>query len=351
MNFQPTNFYITIVDLFAVLLPGSLAILLALHYAPDGFKLTEVIPNKDLIYGFFFLLSSYLAGHVIHQIGSIVDDLLYDPFKDLFFPKTSRLEEVKEIRKIFHGHTPSKSGVASTFEWSIFKMQSDNTPVYTEVEKTMAESKFFRGLLVVLFIFACLWLYNHTFSKLSLMSYGVLISIYLLSNFQQWINKLNSTKEKFLDKVDDTFNYKLPNEKNKSAAKKEVLKDRCRISYITEYSPILRLLKKFLFIPNGTIKVIPAEKEEQYSAQAKLNMRSAGWIALAIVSILLLLPIILNYMILNTTLWIIIGLVIFSLMRYFNKRHKSTQTAYKYIIFSHKLNKHSTKKDKETKSK
>ena len=330
MNFQHSNFYITIVDLFAVLLPGTLAILILIY---SKIIILEQVPAfitaKEFIYGFVFLLTSYLAGHIIHQLGSFVDDLFYDPYKNLFFPKITRLDKVKGIRKDSYDDDPEKSKV-NTFEWSIFKIQQDKAAVYTDVEKTMAESKFFRGLFVVLVLLLVYLIIENSSNIFFLSSWMILVLVYLVSKIQNWFSKLNKTKNKWKETID---------EKIKETPKIKVKK----------YSTFDLFLQKYLFKVDRKSEEVTKDDKEIIIAQKEIKGRKASWFALGLLLFLISVPIILNWNNLNTKILLVLPFACFSLMRYFSKRHKSTETAYKYIIFSHELNEHKESWDQSNK--
>ena len=70
---KPGDFFIGVLDFFAVLLPGSLATWLATRYIPHGAlaaALTFDLPGAEsepdaLVVGAVFLLVSYLLGHFV----------------------------------------------------------------------------------------------------------------------------------------------------------------------------------------------------------------------------------------------------------------------------------------------
>jgi hypothetical protein len=70
---KPTDFFIGVVDFFAILMPGVIAAgLLArqLHFIPAP---------PDAIFWVALFVAGYLIGHLLHAVGSILDPLLYDP--------------------------------------------------------------------------------------------------------------------------------------------------------------------------------------------------------------------------------------------------------------------------------
>jgi hypothetical protein len=80
---KPGDLFIGVIDLFAVLLPGVIAVALIASASgiplPDGFAAV-----------FAFLAAGWVVGHVLHGIGSWLDVLVYDP---LFRPSDGQSEE------------------------------------------------------------------------------------------------------------------------------------------------------------------------------------------------------------------------------------------------------------------
>jgi hypothetical protein len=70
---KPTDFFIGVVDFFAILMPGVIAAgLLA--------KQLGLIPAPPTaIFWVALFVAGYLIGHLLHAVGSILDPLLYDP--------------------------------------------------------------------------------------------------------------------------------------------------------------------------------------------------------------------------------------------------------------------------------
>lgn len=166
MKFNPNNFYIGIIDLFAILLPGAIATLVInFFYAQEITQLLSFSSSYSGFYeAFLFLLSSYFLGHVISQLGSYLDDLIYDPLKDRIFRNHKRLELVKNIREESYGNN-LKDDYLNTFKWAKFKLLSEFPESIQEIERYMADSKFFRGLIVIfIIVLIVLMMYEHWLS-------------------------------------------------------------------------------------------------------------------------------------------------------------------------------------------
>jgi hypothetical protein len=90
MGFEPQKFFIGVIDLFSVLLPG--AVLTFLLKGPL-WQLLGYKPGSDEVV--IFLVVSYLLGHFIFLIGSaVLDDRIYDPVK-----AATLAEQVRSVAK------------------------------------------------------------------------------------------------------------------------------------------------------------------------------------------------------------------------------------------------------------
>jgi len=167
MNFKPSTFHIGIIDLFAILLPG--AILSIMLYQMDvevlqsstpsgrsiGLKtwVNELYTTSSFLASFVFLLSSYVLGHFLVVLGSLVLDKLYDKLNGVYIFKKEKyrrnLNSIKKIREQLY-RDYSLGDYLSNFEWSKYKLYQDNPSIIAEIEKHQAHSKFFRSLVLIL---------------------------------------------------------------------------------------------------------------------------------------------------------------------------------------------------------
>lgn len=157
MNFTPSNFYISIKDLFAILLPGAIGVLLlSVHNEEaDWVKLIVPAPEADIsfIQSFLFLMAAYMCGHIIGQLSSFWDNWVYAPWKGRVFVESVACEEVKRIRKEKYAiPVDEKLVIISHYKWSLYKLQKEQPRAILEIERYMADSKFFRSLHVLIFM-------------------------------------------------------------------------------------------------------------------------------------------------------------------------------------------------------
>ncbi|MDX2072072.1 MAG: hypothetical protein SFV55_26800 [Haliscomenobacter sp.] len=226
MDFKPSNLYISLVDLFAILLPGAIAALVIYHFnqsAINGF-LDVGKDNKAFFSGFVLLFGSYLLGHIISQISAYLDDWVYDPLKDKVFKDHKCVKKVMEIRANRYGNEMTPVYVNS-YKWSVFKLQKEYPDAAAEVERYMADSKFFRGLFVIMVILGFVFLFQSVIKAKIVLACFLLAAFSMVRYFKKrrkstetayqyiiFTEELNSKKE---DKPKETLLALVSMDKNK----------------------------------------------------------------------------------------------------------------------------------------
>ena len=150
-SFNPSNFYISVIDLFAILLPGLLVTLVLYHLFQgeiDTFFASIHKDHRNFLLGFALLFSSYLFGHIISQISAYLDEWIYDNFRKALY-SDAKVDRVMAIRSNFYDNDLDTIYV-NTYQWSMYKLKMEYPEAASEVDRYMADSKFFRSLFVVL---------------------------------------------------------------------------------------------------------------------------------------------------------------------------------------------------------
>jgi hypothetical protein len=101
VKFEPGTFFVGIIDFFAVLVPGAVVVYLL---SPEAEHLvsTFVFPrrmgeNEGLM---LFAFASYVFGHFIFLMGSLLDPLLYDKIRDATAERQKKwIDATEEQRK------------------------------------------------------------------------------------------------------------------------------------------------------------------------------------------------------------------------------------------------------------
>jgi len=255
------------------LLPGSLVSLTVYHFYrnPINNFLDIGEANTGFYMSFAMLFSSYLFGHIINQLSAYQDEWVYDNFKEKIYYKSNSLEKVKTIRKEKFLNSLNPVYV-NTYKWSLYKLQKEYAEAASEVNRYMADSKFFRSLVVVLLAGLFIMAFTHN-SFLGIIA-GMLLVVFVV---------INMSFDNLLEKQAKR------NSKNSDRTKN------------------VRQVVTFIII-SGFFLLI---------SYLSINHNPALGLGLSL-------------------------LAAFSMVRYFKKRWKSTETAYQYIIFLEELN---TRKD------
>ncbi len=151
MDFKPSNFFIGIVDFFSILLPGG--ILSVVLYIQFKSKVSAVfgIDDPEGNYAMaVLLLYAFLFGHLIREIGSLMDK----PFYDRWIDKQDRpfLERIKEMRQ------QRLASSLGDLDWATYKVIQSEASIIGQINLQMANSKFFRSLVVISVFLAILFL-------------------------------------------------------------------------------------------------------------------------------------------------------------------------------------------------
>jgi 8-oxo-dGTP pyrophosphatase MutT (NUDIX family) len=176
MNFDPQKFFIGIVDLFSILLPGAAVVFLAWQWEPAR-ELIEVDIGTGPQAWLVFFFASYLVGHFLFLVGAQLDDLIYDPL--------AKATDIGSIQRLGNGGALASrlrrgvargllgktddsalihalrikalalgpdAGAVNTFQWSKARLSRHHPPGLAAVERFEADSKFFRSLMVALLL-------------------------------------------------------------------------------------------------------------------------------------------------------------------------------------------------------
>ena len=183
MDFEPQKFFIGVVDLFSILMPGAVLSYYMYRRIPAcAFGLHDwKVPGTE---GWvLFLFSSYLLGHFLFFVGSWLDDFVYDPLRRRttkeqitrilngreLSPKLVRwlvwvcfkdnadsaLDRVAPIRTSYLKRISSPKSV-NAFQWCKARLATEHQEALAAVNRFEADSKFFRSFVPVMLIMIAL---------------------------------------------------------------------------------------------------------------------------------------------------------------------------------------------------
>ncbi len=172
---SPKDFFVGLIDFFAVILPGAVLA----YFLRDGVGRHFIHRPLNETGGWVvFLFASYLLGHFIFLLGSWLDEL-YDSLRRrtlnhqirrlartgvllprwqrvllrLIFKREQDLAVDRAAKIKAHYLTPLDARAAvNTFQWSKARLALEQPEALATVQRFEADSKFFRSLVVVLLL-------------------------------------------------------------------------------------------------------------------------------------------------------------------------------------------------------
>ena len=153
---KPGDFFVGIIDLFAVFLPGGMLTFVIYHEYKSFFL--DIASLNGSQYWVAFLFCSYFLGHIIFMIGSKLDTL-YNCHREKRNPYTneSAFQCASKIKHNFFSGGEIES--VNTYQWSTSILATFYPEAMVEINRLVADSKFFRSLVVILpfisFVFLC----------------------------------------------------------------------------------------------------------------------------------------------------------------------------------------------------
>lgn len=150
---KPSDLYVGVIDLFAIVLPGSIFtwfLVDELDLGSHG-SLAATGPGAKWV---AFLMVAYAVGHFIFLIASQLD-LPYDLYRRWRWPDRERnaFRTASGLRKECTGGSGSIEAM-NTFSWAKATLLLEKPAAYASVQRFEADSKFFRSLVVVLLLLA-----------------------------------------------------------------------------------------------------------------------------------------------------------------------------------------------------
>jgi hypothetical protein len=150
-EYKPSDFFIGIVDFFAILLPGSLLCFLFLDFEAKIFG--PVLPplNGDVQRWVAFAVASYISGHFLFAMGGAWDHLYDSTYRRYKIRRDGDLS--KSVTPLFAGH-PGYSDKIPLVIWATAFVRAKSDAAASEIDRLEADSKSFRGLSVALVFFS-----------------------------------------------------------------------------------------------------------------------------------------------------------------------------------------------------
>lgn len=147
-DYKPSDFFISLVDFFGILLPGSLLLFLLKPWLTGLFGTFLPRLNGNLERWVAFLIGAYIAGHILHQFGDLLLDVfVYDR---LYVARGKRRKGEEPLLVRARELMGAAAPLSSAYSWAGSYVRAQNSAAAAELDKTGAESKFFRSWALVL---------------------------------------------------------------------------------------------------------------------------------------------------------------------------------------------------------
>ena len=146
---KPSEFYVGVLDFFAILLPGAIATAILIPRYGDLIVGPLILAlTNDTAKWVAFIICAYFTGHLIFLLGSYIDSL-YNSLRERFNPygNESAFQCATRIRDSLIDEAERKA--LNTFQWSRSVLIAICPAAAEDVHRLEADSKFFRSLLVV----------------------------------------------------------------------------------------------------------------------------------------------------------------------------------------------------------
>lgn len=149
---------LSILDLMTILLPGGF---LLIFLRPYLFRFTDhismnfpTLASKDVFLYAGFLALAYITGSFVNFFASFLDDWIYENVAKVFYTNTELTAYIIDLKIRQTGIADRKT--INAFKWSSAWLLKHEPAMYESVERLVAESKFFRSLILVSFASAFL---------------------------------------------------------------------------------------------------------------------------------------------------------------------------------------------------
>jgi hypothetical protein len=148
------NFKTYILDILSVLLPGGflMGILAQFEGVKTRFIILFPVNDTEWINAVVYIGFAYMIGHFIYSIGSLLDEIFYEHVEKIIWKDKQLQDCAEQLKEEKTGIT--NYNVLNAFKWSCAYLMANQPLMHAELNRSIAESKFFRSLSVVLII-AC----------------------------------------------------------------------------------------------------------------------------------------------------------------------------------------------------
>lgn len=193
---KPSEFYVGILDFFAILLPGAIATAILQPVFTDAFPARLIqVPEGEFGKWAVFIAVAYFLGHLVFLSGSYVDHL-YSFLRERRNPygNESAYQCATRIRDSLIDDSERKA--LNTFQWSRSVLIAACPMAADDVHRLEADSKFFRSLLIVCTLSGAVFLASGK-TGLGLMAFALVVPCFA----RYYERRLKSTTQAYIHVV------------------------------------------------------------------------------------------------------------------------------------------------------
>jgi hypothetical protein len=197
------NLKVYILDILSILLPGGLVMVVLSHVCPLNDAFLSVFPDRkeEWINVVVYMGAAYILGHFIFFIGSFLDGWIFENVKKVFWNDHRLTAYVLALKKAKTGI--DDRDILNAFKWSCAWLLANRPGMYGVVERHIAESKFFRSLIVVLAIALAAYLVQR---DILLSTFCMLLIVFCLIRYlTQRQKSIDTAYEFIITTADKTF--------------------------------------------------------------------------------------------------------------------------------------------------
>ena len=144
-SYKPADFYVGLVELFSILLPGAIMVALFLDLLTES--LSRLFPDGldvGLSGWVAFIVGAYIVGHLLKHVSTgLLNKTLYQYYLQF------RGKDLAKLKKAVQKHMLAGSPPMEVFSWAKSVVRLSSTKAAGDIEQLEAESKFFRSLSLV----------------------------------------------------------------------------------------------------------------------------------------------------------------------------------------------------------
>lgn len=157
MKADPGSFYLGVIDVFSIMLPGALLA----YFLPELVDMSALgrlfqQPGEKAHEWLVFLLPAYLFGHLAFLLSSFLDIPYDKTIRPYYYPEAGELSYI--AAEVIKAKSIGEENVRAinTFQWAKAMLLLEKPEASAEIARLEAASKFFRSLVVVFALLALL---------------------------------------------------------------------------------------------------------------------------------------------------------------------------------------------------